>query len=122
MEQTKINEIIAEVVEDGESAMSSVEEQYRIGKYEENKNRPIKLKFATQALAEEVIRGAWRLSKKDEYKGVWINRDLDEVERVKQKELVNEAKEKNDIRTEEEKKEFYWKVLDLKLIKKKYRK
>ena len=122
MEQTKINEIIAEVVEDGESAMSSVEEQYRIGKYEENKNRPIKLKFATQALAEEVIRGAWRLSKKDEYKGVWINRDLDEVERVKQKELVNEAKEKNDIRTEEEKKEFYWKVLDLKIIKKKYRK
>ena len=58
---------------------------------------------------------------KDEGKKVWINRDLDEEERIKQRELVDEAKEKNYNRTEEEKK-FYWKAVDLRIRKKYYRK
>ena len=69
-----------------------------------------------------MIRGSWKLAKKEEYKRVWINRDLDEVERRKQKELIGDAKEKNDIRTEEEKKKYYWKVVDLKVVKRYYRK
>ena len=122
VEKDKICQVISVVAGDEDRALHSVEESYRIGKYEENKQRPVKIKFATQAQAEEVLRGAWKLSRKVELQGVWINRDLDEEERVKQKELVSEAKEKNDIRTEEEQREFYWKVVDLKLIKKKYRK
>ena len=94
VEKDKICQVISVVAGDEDRALHSVEESYRIGKYDENKQRPVKIKFATQAQAEEVLRGAWKLSRKDELKGVWINRDLDEEERVRQKELVTEAKEK----------------------------
>ena len=120
-EKEKIKQIVTEVVEDENRAMGQVEEYYRIGKFEENKNRPLKIKFATQLQAEEVVNGAWKLAKKNEWKKVWINRDLDEEERIKQRELVGEAKEKNDSRTEEEKKKFYWKVVDLRIRKKYYK-
>ena len=121
-EKARIQQVITEVVEDGDRAMSQVEEYFRLGKYEEGKERPLRIKFATQAQAEEVIRGSWKLAKKEEYKRVWINRDLDEAERRKQKELIGDANEKNDIRTEEEKKKYYWKVVDLKVVKRYYRK
>ena len=49
---------------------------------------------------------------------MWINKDLDEEERTTLKEIVNEAKQKNDLRTEEEKEQFYWRVRDLRLKKK----
>ncbi len=55
--------------------------------------RPIRIRFATQVQAE-VINGSWRLPGDEEYKNVWINRDIDKTERLKQKELVNEAKQK----------------------------
>ena len=121
-EKEKIRKIVTEGVEDEERAMGQVEEFYRIGKFEENKDRPLKIKFATQIQAEEVINGAWKLASKVEWKKVWINRDLDEEERVKQRELIGEAKEKNDSRTEEERKKFYWKVVDLKIRRKYYKK
>ena len=120
-EKEKIRQIVTEVVEDEDRAMGQVEEYYRIGKFEENKDRPLKIKFATQLQAEEVVNGAWKLARKDVWKKVWINRDLDEEERIKQRELVGEAKEKNDNRTEEEKK-FYWKAVDLRIRKKYYKK
>ena len=121
-EKENIKKVVTEVVEDEDRAMGQVEEFYRIGKFEENKSRPLKIKFATQVQAEEVVNNAWKLARKEEWKKVWINRDLDEDERIKQRELVEEAKEKNDNRTEEEKKKFYWKAVDLKLRKKYYRK
>ena len=121
-EKEKIRQIVTEVVEDEDRAMGQVEEYYRIGKFEENKDRPLKIKFATQLQAEEMVNGAWKLARKDVWKKVWINRDLDEEERIKQRELVGEAKEKNDNRTEEEKKKFYWKAVDLRIRKKYYKK
>ncbi len=71
-----------------------MEEFHRTGKYEEEKMRPIRIRFATQVQTEEVINGSWRLSGDEEYKNVWINRDMDETERLKKKELVNETKQK----------------------------
>ena len=121
-EKEKIRQIVTEVVEDEDRAMGQVEEFCRLGKFEENRDRPLKIKFATQIQAEEVVNGAWKLARKDEWKKVWINRDLDEEERIKQRELVGEAKEKNDNRTEEEKKKFYWKAVDLRIRKKYYKK
>ncbi len=47
--------------------------------------RPIRIRFATQVQAEEIINGSWRLSGDEEYKNVWINRDMDETERLKKK-------------------------------------
>ena len=121
MEKKKIEKVITNVVEEGEQALKAMEEFHRVGKYEENKVRPIKIKFVSQSQVEEIINGTWRLGGKDEFKGVWINRDLDEEERKNLKELVTEARRKNDLRTEEEKKKFYWRVIDLRL-KKRYHK
>ena len=72
--------------------------------------------------AEEVLNGSWKLSGKDEFKHVWINKDLDEEERNNVKELITEAKQKNDMRTEEEKEQFYWRVRDQRLRKRFIRK
>ena len=63
----------------------------------------------------EVISNAWKLDRVERYKKVWIKRDMNEEERQKINELIKEAKEKNENRTEEEKKKFYWKVKDERL-------
>ncbi len=73
-------------------------------------------------MAEEVMNGSWRLAGKSEFKNVWISKDLDEEERQKIRELVAEAKQKNDSRTEEEKLKFYWKVRDWQVRKRLYKK
>ena len=121
-EKIKIRQVIKEIVEDDDIAMRSIEEHHRMGKYEENKDRPIKIKFATQAQAEEVIYNAWKLAGKEDFRGVWINKDMDVEERQLLKELIAEAKEKNEMRSEEDKVKYYWKVIDLKLRKRWYRK
>ena len=115
-ERKSLDEIISMVTED-DQAVGAVEEYFRIGSFEENKDRPVRVKFATQAMAETVLNGAWRLSGSEKYKRVWINRDMDRQEREELKELVKEAKQKNSQRTEEEKEQFYWKVRDLRLRK-----
>ena len=117
-EKEKIGKIIATVTGEEGQSVRSVEEYHRIGKFEEQKDRPVKIKFATQVQAEEVLNGAWKLAAVEEFKKVWINKDLDEEERSTLRELVKEAKQKNDLRTEEEKERFYWRVRDLRLKKK----
>ena len=71
-----------------------IEEVSRIGKYEEGKNRPMRIKFKSQTSAEEVINGAWRLGKREDYRKIWIRRDMNEEERNKTSELWKQAKEK----------------------------
>ena len=121
-EKEEIHKILTEVTEEPGQAANLIEEFYRIGKFEEGKDRPLRIKFATQVQAEEVINGSWKLAGKEELKGIWINKDLNEEERKQLKDLVIEAKQKNEERTEEEKKQFYWKVRDLRLRKKYIRK
>ena len=113
-EKECLGQVISLVTED-DQAIGAVEEHFRIGSFEEGKDRPVKVKFATQAMAEAVLNGAWRLSGVEEYKKVWINRDMDRQEREELRELVEEARQKNSQRTEEERKQFYWKVRDLRL-------
>ena len=121
-EKEKFRNVLAAAVNDEELKEIRIEETFRIGKFEEGKHRPVKIKFATQTMAEEVLNGSWRLAGKDVFENVWINRDLDEGERRKVKELVAEAKQKNLDRTEEEREKFYWKVIDLQLRRKFFRK
>ncbi len=80
--------------------VKQVEEFHRIGKYEEEKMRPIRIRFSTQVQAEEVINGSWRLSEDEEYKNVWINRDMEKIERIKQKRCkwINNNVNKNGIK------------------------
>ncbi|MPC75628.1 hypothetical protein E2C01_070021 [Portunus trituberculatus] len=118
-EKEEIKNILMTVAEEGNQAINLVEEFHRFGKFEEQKERPLKIKFATQVQAVVVLNGSWKLASNDELKNVWINKDLDEEEeRTRVKELVTEAKQKNDMRTEDEKEQFYWRVRDLRLRKK----
>merc|ERR1711980_80522 len=82
-----------------------IEQVTRIGKFEEGKQRPMRIRLRSQVAAERVLARSWRLASKEEYKKVWVRRDLNEDERAKLSELWNEAKEKKQNRTETEKEE-----------------
>lgn len=115
-EKEKVKGVLIEILEDDQT-MNTVEEFHRIGKYQEGKDRPLKIKFVTQAKAEEVLRNAWKLAKKERFKRVWINKDMDREERDELKKLVEQMKQKNLERTEEEKEQFFYQVRDQKIRK-----
>ena len=70
-----------------------------------------------QRAVEEITRRTGKLAQNTDYNNVWIKRDMNEEERVKERELREEAKGKNEKRTEIEKKTFYWRVIDMRLRK-----
>lgn len=113
----EVVQTIDEEQEGGSKISEEIEEVFRLGKYEVNKSRPLKIRLRSQVAAEELVAKSWKLATKEGYKAVWIRRDLNEEERGKIKELWNEAKEKNMNRSETEKKSFYWRVMDMKLRK-----
>ena len=117
-EQKKMVEDVVRTVQgEGDDWVGEIEEVHRLGKYSEEGIRPLKVKFRAQSTATEIISYAWKLDKVEQYKKVWIKRDMNEEERFKINELIKEAKEKNENRSEEEKKKFYWKVKDERLRK-----
>ena len=118
-EVKKVKEILASLndEEENEKYEDEVEEVRRLGRFVQGGVRPIKIRFKSQIAAEELLYRAGRFSKSDQYKDVWLKRDLDEEERSKMKELSQCAKDRNEKRTEEEKKEFFWRILDMRLVK-----
>ena len=118
-EVKKAKEVIASLnnEEEDERYEEEIEEVYRLGRFKQGENRPLKVRFRSQAEAEELLYRAGRLSKTEEYKDIWLKRDLTEEERNRKRELSQCAKERNEERSEEEKKEFFWRVLDLRLVK-----
>ena len=48
---------------------------------------------------------------------IYIRRNMTEEERVKVREMMTEARERNEARSEEEKKKFFWKVKNERLRK-----
>ena len=119
--EKKVAEGVLVAVQDGNTEARAlgddIEEVVRLGKYEEGKQRPMRIRMRSQVVAEQVLAGSWRLAKREEYKKVWVRPDLNEEERAKLNELWNEAKEKNQNRSETEKKKFYWRIKDMRLRK-----
>ncbi|MPC85363.1 hypothetical protein E2C01_080133 [Portunus trituberculatus] len=58
-----------------------------------------------------------KLADDTEYKNIWIKRYMNLEEREKESVQRNEAKEKKKKRPEIEKKNFYWRVPDMRLKK-----
>ena len=117
-ETQNIKEVIQVLNDEEEEALEKeIDEVQRIGKYKEGGKRPIRIKFKSQTAAMEVLQRTGKLKETEKYKSVWIKKDLNEEERVQEKELWNEMKEKNGQRSEEEKKKFYFKVRDGKIKK-----
>ena len=117
VERANITKTLMEVKREDSKLENEVEEFRRLGKYVQGKSRPLKIKFKSQVDAEEALAGASKLAKKEETKNIWIKKDLNREERAKVSELWTEATAKNEERTEEEKKVFYWKVTNMKIRK-----
>ncbi len=64
----------------------------RIGKYEQGKRRPVKIKLKSQTAAEDALENAWRLAKSDKYKQVWLRREMNEEGKKKDSKLRRESK------------------------------
>ena len=116
-ERELVKKIIQTVQESTQELEKDVEETYRIGKYIEGGKRPLKVRMRSQVTVEEILAKTGKLAQRMEYKDIWIKRDMNLEEREKERELRNEAREKNEMRTETEKEKFFWRVLDMKLRK-----
>ena len=116
-EKEVVQKLIKTIQEEGQELEKEVEEVYRLGKYSEGSKRPLKIKMRSQVGVEELIARTGKLAGTPEYSHIWIKRDMNQEERDKEKKLRNEAREKNEKRTETEKKKFYWRVLDMRLRK-----
>ena len=116
-EREMVKRIVSFLQDDEQELEREVEEVYRMGKYKEGEKRPLKVKMRSQGAAEELLARTGKLVGSEEYKNIWVKRDMNLEEREREKELRHEAKEKNERRTETEKEEFYWKIVDGKLRK-----
>ncbi len=106
-EQRKTARLVLSVINEGDTKLEDeIEEVYRIGKYDQGKSRPLKIKLKSQTAAEETLVNAWKLAKSNKFKQVWIRREMNEEERMKLNELRSEAKERNEQRTQEERELF----------------
>ena len=94
-----VDDVVRHVQDESDEWVNEIEEVHRLGKYKEGEARPLKVKFRAQSTAVEVISNAWKLDRVERYKKVWIKRDMNE-ERQKINELIKEAKEKNENRSE----------------------
>lgn len=68
-------------------------------------------------MVNDIMVRTWKLAGWETYRNEWVKRDTYEEERAKVRELVQEAKAKNDQRTELEQEMFHWKVRDQKMKK-----
>ena len=115
--ERKCVEDLFDVLQENKDLTQEIEECRRLGRYKEGSHRPIKIRLRSQVAAEEILVKARQLARTEKYKKVWIKREMNREEREAEQGLRQEAKEKNDARSEMEKKRFYWKVIDMKLRK-----
>ncbi len=109
--------VIRVILRDLELEENSMEQYARLGKFEPKKNRPLKVTFKNSSVVESVMRKVKTLKENPQYQGVWINRCLCKEDRDKLREKIEEAKEKNDQRSEDEKLQFFYKVIGLQVKK-----
>jgi hypothetical protein len=88
---------------------SDIKFMTRLGKYEENKNRPILMAVRDSGLKDYLLNNSYKL-KHGHYEKVRITKDLTKRQREEELQLIEEAKKRNSELSEEEKKNFEWKV------------
>ena len=106
-----MNKISEEITE------KDIEEFHRVGKYESGKHRAMKVTFQSSNIMEEVMQNAKNLKDEEEMKKIWIRRCLNKEDRETLKVKIEEAKQKNEERTEEQKSLFFFKVVGLQVKK-----
>ncbi|MPC60858.1 hypothetical protein E2C01_054917 [Portunus trituberculatus] len=117
MERELAKTFIKQIQDSTQELDQEMEEVIRLGRYSEG-GRPMKVRLRSQVAVEEIMARKGKLADNTEHKDIWIIRDMNLKEREKGKVLISEAKEKkNEKRTEIEKKNFYWRILDMRLKK-----
>ncbi|XP_076060288.1 uncharacterized protein LOC143036613 [Oratosquilla oratoria] len=114
-ENERVSSLLKLVQEDEPEIIKEIEEKFRLGKYSTDKTRPIKIKFRSQTTVEKILSKTGKLATNDQYKKVWIKREMNKEEREAEKQKRIEAKAKNEERTESEKERFYWRVVNMKI-------
>lgn len=94
-----------------------VEEILRLGPYKEGISRPVKVVLKSQNATEEVLYRTAKLRDIEGCKEIYIKKNRNEEERKRYKELGAEARMKNEERSEEDKKIFFWRILGDKVRK-----
>ena len=110
-EKRKVGNIIgglSDQVRETEAWNNDVDVFYRVGRYTRDGKRPIRVQFKSRSAANNVLKHSWKLGREQEHRGVRIKQDLNKEKRGKIRKLIDEAKEKNENRTEEEKRNFFW--------------
>ena len=88
-----------------------IEEIHRLGQYKEDITRPVKVLLKSQSATEDILYRTSKLKETAGLENIYIKRNKNEEERKKHNELLAEAKVKNNERSEDEKKAFFWKVV-----------
>ena len=88
-----------------------IEEIHRLGQYREGITRPVKVLLKSQRATEDILYRTTKLKETAGLENIYIKRNKNEEERKKHNELLAEAKVKNNERSEDEKKAFFWKVV-----------
>ena len=114
-ELSKVTDLLKVLSEDDDDI--GIEEFSRLGKYAENVNRPLKVTLQSSSMVETVLRNVRRIKQSDQWKHVWINRCMTKEDREKLREKVQEAKQKNSERSEEEEAHFFYKVIGMQVKK-----
>ena len=114
-ELSKIMKVMSKISED--ITENDIEEYHRVGKYEAGKNRPIKVTFQSANKMEDIMKNAKNLKEEEEMKNIWIRRCLNKEDRQILKEKIEEARQINEARSEEEESLFFFKVVGLQVRK-----
>jgi len=85
----------------------------RLGLFEKGKKRPLKVTFLNKQIVTDIIKKAKVLATHEEYKKIWIRENMTKDDRVTLQKKLEEVKNKNEQRTEEEKNLFIWRVRGL---------
>ena len=117
-EQRKKIESIFNTIEEGNRNWEDeIEEIRRLGRFRDGKARPIRVKFVNEMTPKGLLTRAGKLRDSNNYGDIKIKKLLDEDERAELKKLLEEARVRNGDRSEEDKNEFFWRVVDLNLRK-----
>ena len=111
----RVNHILGKMSDGNSFWASQVVETRRIGRYERNSSRPIRVKFRSKTVAEEVLGASWKLSYEANYGKIYLRQDLDKDERERLGDMLKQVKVLNEHRSEEEKQDFFWRVKHMRI-------
>lgn len=111
-----ITEIVTSITKDEEGEVE-MEEFHRLGRYESNQTRPLKVILTQSNMVETVLKNARKLKDSDEWNHIRIHRCLTKEDRELLKDKREEAKQKNEDRTDEEERHFFYRVVGMQVKK-----